>query len=260
MKIKIISSFIIGMIIGLAAGIIGVGGGEFRIPALTYLMGGSMNVIITSNLIIGFFTVLLSFFLRLLYGLAGETSILYGFYLSIGSMFGACVGAIITSRVSDKNLKLIIGIYLTAIGIKFIFEPVLGEVGPNLIFQENLVPFYLCLFGFLVGMISSMFGVAGGEIRIPILVMLFGLGIKIAGTVSLLASIATVGTGLMKHLQMGHFEKKYIWITLPMTIGSALGVFVGTSLAVVMYEEHLKKILGIIVILATIRFFMKNSK
>ncbi|MGB9660077.1 MAG: hypothetical protein ACPLY9_06140 [Nitrososphaerales archaeon] len=54
MKIRIIVSFIMGVMIGLAAGMIGVSGGEFRILMLTYLMSGPMNIVITSNLIIGF--------------------------------------------------------------------------------------------------------------------------------------------------------------------------------------------------------------
>ncbi len=260
MKIRIIVSFIMGVIIGLAAGMIGVGGGEFRIPALTYLMSGPINAVAVSNLLIGFFTVLISFFLRLSSGLAGETSILYGFYLSIGSILGAYTGAIMTDKVSERKLKLILGIYLAIIGIRFILEPVIGEVEPNLIFQQGLVPFYLGLFGFLIGIVSSMFGVAGGEMRIPILIILFGLGVKIAGTISLFASIATVGTGFVKHFHLGHFEKKYTWITLSMTIGSVLGAFIGTSLAVALPEQHLKMILGIILILATIRFAMKNSR
>ncbi|MEM1525355.1 MAG: sulfite exporter TauE/SafE family protein [Nitrososphaerales archaeon] len=256
---RIALSFILGLVIGIVAGIIGVGGGEFRIPALTYLMGSSIIVTASLNLLIGFFTVIVSFFLRLSTSLAGDNSILYGAYLSIGSIFGAYLGAMITGKFSDRILRLIIVAYLLIMGLRFTFEPLIGEVRENLLFQENLIPFYLIVFGFLISMLSAMFGVAGGEMRIPILIMAFGLGIKLAGTASLFASIVTVGIGFLKHFHMGHFEVKFTWITLSMAIGSILGAFTGTFLAIFIHEQHLKPILGVVLIIATIRFVMRQQ-
>lgn len=248
------------MAIGAIAGMIGVGGGEFRIPALAYLMGGSMAAVATSNLLIGFFTVTVSFILRILTGLAGDNSILYGAYLSIGSIFGAYLGAMVTGRVSDKALRLIVVAYLVVIGLRFALEPLIGEVHESLLFQEDLVPLCLIGFGFLVSTLSAMFGVAGGEMRIPILIMAFGLEVKLAGTASLFASITTVGVGFLKHLRMGHFEVKFTGATLSMAVGSILGAFVGTLLAVPMSERCLKPMLGAVLIAATIRFVMGLNK
>jgi uncharacterized protein len=51
------------------------------------------------------------------------------------------------------------------------------------------------IFGLGIGLVSSLLGVAGGELIIPTLVFAFGVGIKTAGTASLLISLPTVAVG-----------------------------------------------------------------
>ncbi|MCX8205300.1 MAG: sulfite exporter TauE/SafE family protein [Candidatus Nezhaarchaeota archaeon] len=251
-------SFIIGAATGVAAGMVGVGGGEFRIPALVYLMGTSMTAVASSNLLIGLLTVTASLLLRLLLGLAGEASILYGAYLFLGSIPGAYVGAAVAGRASNVVLRLIVTAYLLVVGLRLALEPLVGEVREALLVQESLVPLCLAFLGFLISVVSAIFGVAGGEMRIPALIMLFGLGVKQAGTASLIASVATVSVGFLKHLRMGHFRAEFTRATLSMAVGSSLGALAGALLAARMYEQHLKLALGAILILATVRFVMRN--
>ena len=46
---------------------------------------------------------------------------------------------------------------------------------------------------------SSLLGIAGGELIIPTLVFTFGAGIKAAGTASFLVSLPTVAVGVLRH-------------------------------------------------------------
>lgn len=55
---------VFGFITGTAAGLIGVGGGEFRIPVLLYLFGSEPKTAAGVNLIIGLFTVCFAFIRR----------------------------------------------------------------------------------------------------------------------------------------------------------------------------------------------------
>lgn len=59
------------------------------------------------------------------------------------------------------------------------------------------------MIGLAVGIVSSMLGVAGGELLIPTIIFVFGADIRIAGTASLLISIAIVGTGLYRNYKIG---------------------------------------------------------
>ena len=59
--------------------------------------------------------------------------------------------------------------------------------------------------GVLIGIVSTLLGVASGELIIPTLVLGFGMPIKAAGTLSLLISIPTILVGLDRHRARGTF-------------------------------------------------------
>ena len=63
------------------------------------------------------------------------------------------------------------------------------------------------LAGVIIGAVSTILGVAGGELIIPTLVLLFGVPIKAAGTTSLLISIPTMLVGLARHRARGSFQE-----------------------------------------------------
>jgi uncharacterized membrane protein YfcA len=50
--------------------------------------------------------------------------------------------------------------------------------------------------GLGVGLVSSVLGIAGGELLIPVLVLIFGADIKTAGSASILISLGIVLIGL----------------------------------------------------------------
>jgi uncharacterized protein len=90
------------------------------------------------------------------------------------------------------------------------------------------------LFGLGIGLVSSLLGVAGGELIIPTLVFAFGAGIKAAGTASLLVSLPTVAVGVLRHRGLGAFEEgqDITKIVAPMGVGSVVGAVVGGFLDV----------------------------
>ena len=57
--------------------------------------------------------------------------------------------------------------------------------------------------GLMIGLVSSLLGVAGGELAIPTLLFAFGADIGAAGTASLLISLPTVAVGVLRHSRPG---------------------------------------------------------
>lgn len=53
--------------------------------------------------------------------------------------------------------------------------------------------------GFGIGAIAAVLGVAGGELLIPTLVLLFGIDIKLAGSLSLAISLPTMLVGFARY-------------------------------------------------------------
>lgn len=52
--------------------------------------------------------------------------------------------------------------------------------------------------GFGIGIVAALLGVAGGELLIPTLVLLFGVDIKLAGSLSLAVSLPTMLVGFAR--------------------------------------------------------------
>ena len=113
------------------------------------------------------------------------------------------------------------------------------------------------LIGVGIGLVSSLLGVAGGELIIPTLVFLFGADIKIAGTASVLVSLPTVLAGLGRYVRLGAFEERsdLSTLVLPMGVGSILGAFLGGVLVPYVPAGVLKVGLGVILIVSAVRIF-----
>ena len=112
------------------------------------------------------------------------------------------------------------------------------------------------MFGLGIGLVSSVLGVAGGELIIPTLIFGYGVGIKTSGTASLIVSLPTVTVGLVRYAMQRRFKREhFVDAIIPMGIGSAIGAIVGGLLVGVFPEEILKLILGIILILSALRIF-----
>jgi len=244
-------AFFTGIALGAAAGLIGVGGGEFRIPILLYWLHLEVRTAAGVNLIVGFFTVALAFLRR--WGQQawlGEDVILAGI-LIVASVVGSLVGACQAHRLPSRQLKKIVLTYLLIVAVWMVVEALLHiEVvllNPQGAFRWILV----AIVGFVISAISSSLGVAGGEMRIPALMCLFGYGVKESGTISLLASFPTVGVGMLTYRLMGHIPNRAVLVALLMAIGSLVGVLLGTSLLTFVNKHLLKGLLGAVLFLAT---------
>lgn len=108
-------------------------------------------------------------------------------------------------------------------------------------------------------LVSSLLGVAGGEIIIPTLVFAFGADIKTAGTASLLVSLPTVLVGVVKYASRGAFANRAALsdTVAPMGVGSVIGAVIGGMLVGVIPASVLKVTLGIILNVSAFRVFHK---
>jgi uncharacterized protein len=109
--------------------------------------------------------------------------------------------------------------------------------------------------GLLVGAISSLLGVAGGEFIIPILIFGFSADIRTAGTASVLIGIPVVLTGVARHWLTGHYRSQslLVYLVLPMVIGSGIGAMIGRYLAV--WAPTLRIVLAAILAISAVKLW-----
>jgi uncharacterized membrane protein YfcA len=245
--------------IAIAGGLIGLGGAEYRLPVLKGPMHYTVKEAVPINLAVSLVTLVVSFITRVnALSLNPIVSILPVILsLIAGAVVAAFVGTAFFKRLSERRLERLILFLLIGIGSTLIVESFLPQK------TAGFVPSVLLLqviggimFGLGIGLVSSVLGVAGGELIIPTLIFGYGVGIKTAGTASLIVSLPTVTVGLVRYAMQGRFEREhFVDAITPMGIGSAIGAIVGGLLVGVFPEDILKLILGIILILSALRIF-----
>src|SRR5260221_13180189 len=169
--------------IGSLGGLIGLGGGEFRLPVLMYVIGFDARSAVPPNLLVSLVTL--------------------AFALAVRSH----------------------AVSLTAV------IPHLPE--------------------------SSILGVAGGELLIPTLILIFGADIKTAGSASILISLGVVLIGLWRHwraksIPLGPGAQR---LTTAMAAGSIMGAILGGLAVAYAPVTFLKVLLGCVLLAAAGKTF-----
>lgn len=96
--------------------------------------------------------------------------------------------------------------------------------------------------GALVGVCSGIFGIGGGVILVPILVLGFGFAQITATGVSLTALLLPVGAlGVWEYWRSGRLTSADVRVGLLIAVGIFLGTFVGARLAGHLPENVLRK-------------------
>jgi uncharacterized protein len=116
--------------------------------------------------------------------------------------------------------------------------------------------------GLGVGVVSSVLGVAGGELLIPALVFVFGADIKTAGTASLMISLAIVAMGVWRYHKAGTLPLRAgpQRITAAMVAGSLIGAAIGSLTVAYAPASFLKAFLGVVLVVAAIKTFGKHEE
>jgi len=176
----------------------------------------------------------------------------------VGAVVAALVGTALVGRLSNERLERTVVVLLSAIGCALIVEGFLPQALPALVPDATIwrlgAGFF---FGLAVGLVSSLLGVAGGEVIIPTLVFVFGADIKTAGTASLLISLPTVLVGVVRYALAGAFVDRSVLkqTVVPMGAGSVVGAVAGGLLVGLFPAAALKIGLGVILIISAFRMF-----
>jgi uncharacterized membrane protein YfcA len=255
-------AFFFAIPIGLLGGLMGLGGAEFRLPVLAGVLNYSVRQAVPLNLAVSLITIAASLAIR------GSTLSFVSVMpflpailaLIAGAVVSAFFGATLSKKLSDEQLEQIILGLLVAIGLALICEGLLPQQLPALL-PPNIFWWIGAgvLFGLGIGLVSSLLGVAGGEVIIPTLIFAFGADIKTAGTASLLISLPTVLVGIFKYHNQGAFDPRDIKKTIaPMGIGSIIGAILGGLLVGLIPGAILKVLLGIILNVSAFKVFHKT--
>ena len=251
------------LVIGGVGGLIGLGGGEFRLPILVGLIGFAARAAVPMNQILSLVTLCTALVVRWRTGsLVGVGAFAPAVIaLAVGGMTSAWFSARLISKISDHGLERAIAFLLMVIGLLLVGERLLPAGLPALIppFPAWQFPAGLLL-GLCIGCVSTFLGVAGGELLIPTLIFVFGAAVRVAGSATLFISIPTVCMGLWRYSRLGLLPSRRVLmrVGLPMGVESLIGAAAGGAFAGSTPAELLKVLLGGVLIAAAFKAFWRG--
>lgn len=213
---------------GVLGGLIGLGGAEFRLPLLLMFGLAVLPAVIVNKaislVVVGSALVFRSSAVSPL-DVAAQWPVVLN--LLFGSLAGAWLAAGWAMRWQSRTLQRVIALLLILIAAVLLLGHEPGAATPAL----HGIALWLAgvVAGFAIGIVASLLGVAGGELLIPALVLLFGIELKLAGSVSLAVSLPTMLAGFARYSRDSAFAvmRTHSGFVLSMAAGSLLGAALG---------------------------------
>jgi uncharacterized protein len=118
--LQILASLLFGLLIGIVSSLLGVAGGEIIIPALVFGFGADIKTAGTASLLISLPTVIVGLWRYARKGAFEEQTPLQitVIPMGIGSAIGAVIGGLLVGFVSQKILKILLGVVLILSAIR----------------------------------------------------------------------------------------------------------------------------------------------
>ncbi|MGI0058893.1 MAG: sulfite exporter TauE/SafE family protein, partial [Nitrosotalea sp.] len=161
--------------------------------------------------------------------------------LALFAIPGTILGAYISDDVSAPLFKLLFGAVLVSSGVYIYLRRKMESREHNL--SKQMMVFAVGA-SFFAGVISSLFGIGGGTVFVPLMVVAIGLSMKLAAPTSQFILMFVAASGMIVHSVLGH--PNYYEAGM-LSIGSFVGGIVGSKLSTRVNEQKLR--LFVIVVL-----------
>jgi uncharacterized membrane protein YfcA len=211
-------TLLLGAVIGVLLGLLGGGGSILAVPVLVYALGLNVAQAIPVALIV--------------IGVASAVGALpkvranqvqwrlAGIFAAVGipaTFLGTAVGA----HLSQNTIMIGFAVVMIAAGIRMLRDS--GDTGTACKVGNEGIDWRRCAprsipAGLVVGFLTGLFGVGGGFLIIPALVLMLGLEMPIAVGTSLLIITANSAAAVFSHLHGAHID----WGITTAFIGTAI--------------------------------------
>lgn len=240
------------LIVGIAASslgsLIGLGGGIIVVPALLYLTTLPGFVHITPQTAVG-----TSLFTMIFTGLSSTLAYVKhktvdyksGLIFLIGSGPGSILGAWVTEALDLHSFNLYFGIFILFVSVVLMVKdkvkplPFRKDKGIIRTFTDNTGKTFE--FGFdpavgivvslIVGFLSGIFGVGGGSLMVPTMILVFFFPPHVAVATSMFMILPTSILSSITHIALGNVNWLLALALVPGAwIGAKVGVYLNTKL------------------------------
>lgn len=194
---RVLRLLAVGVAGGLLSGLFGVGGGIVMVPLLIWLTGMDQRQASATSLLA---IVPASAAGMITYLTGSAVNLMAGVLIAVGGVIGAQLGAALLARLPIRLLRWLFVALMLVVAVRTVLAtPSRGadfDIGP-------LSGLGLVVLGVFMGTASGLFGVGGGTIAVPGMMVGFGVGDLLAKGTSLLAMIPTALSGSVANVRRG---------------------------------------------------------
>ncbi len=254
-------------------GLVGLGGGIILIPLLLFLnqyfeafAWATPQVIVGISLITMIFTALSS---TITYSKKKRIDYKAGILLLTGCVPGGILGSWVNQFFDANQFSLYFGSLviivsmLSFLGRRQPSQKLLQRNDENLrtihidgeTFNYHISVLPAFVISFIVGVLSGLFGIGGGSITVPALMLVFGVPIQIAIATSMFMILFISIISSVTHIVLGHIVWQYAFLFM---IGAWLGGTVGARTNQSLKGKTLEWILRAVLIIVGLRLIIDS--
>lgn len=216
----------VGLVAGLFAGVFGVGGGLIMVPLLLWWAKldqrrahATSLLAITPVAVIGAAS----------YAIGGVFAWLPAIFVAIGGIAGAQLGAWMLRRINVTVLRWGFIAFIVASGVLLVIQLPNRDSALDITITTALL---LVALGLAMGISAGLFGIGGGVIVIPVVVLFLGQSDLIAKSISLLAMAPGSISGSFAHLKHHTASlRDGVWVAVGAVVTTPLGAVLAFALS-----------------------------
>lgn len=270
----IIVAILIGFLAAFIGSLVGLGGGIILVPTLLLFheyvpafQWATPQAIVGISLITMIFTGLSS---TLAYLKMKRVDIKTGIIFLSGSLPGSILGAWLNTLVNVKQFSLYFGILMIIVFClmlvdrdklqkKKLYNSDDKSVrsftidGTTYHYRVPFIPGFIL--AIIVGMLSGMFGIGGGTISVPAMILFFGIPVQVAIATSMFMIFFISIFSASTHIFLGNIVWAYVLFFI---IGSYIGGTVGAKTNALFKGKTLEWFLKIVILIAAIRLMVQG--
>lgn len=240
--LELFGAALIASVIG---SMVGLGGGFILVPILRLFFGfgpaeaaGTSLMLVVSNSGAGAFT----------YFLQKRVNVKLGLLFGAGGLPGSIIGAVLTKRIPPHIFDWLFAIFLIVVAIDMVVNAkirLLNRMEADAHVRKAMSYRAALGIGFVLGIVSSLFGIGGGIIVVPSLLYFSNLPAHAIAATSHFAIVLTSPVGLITHALQSDVRLADV---LPLVAGGLIGGPVGAQLSTRLKSPQLLVVVGIALI------------
>ena len=212
-------SLLFGAVIGVLLGLLGGGGSILAVPVLVYALGVDVAQAIPISLIV---IAVASAVGALPKVRADQVQWRLAAVFAVAGIPATFVGTAVGKHLPQHAIMIGFAVVMIAAAIRMLRDN--GDTGTACKVGNEGINWRRCAprsipAGIIVGFLTGLFGVGGGFLIIPALVLMLGVEMPIAVGTSLLIIVANSVAGVLSHLHGAHID----WGITAAFVGTAIG-------------------------------------